>query len=256
MKTALKAILVIAFIAGFGLVARAEKPFIVTKSNKKVIADKVAADSRGVLTYTASGFSRKMKPGEYKYARVSKPKAVSNAFKKLKSKKYADAAKAFGKAYKSYRYLGWNVYCIYYGAAALNKNGNKSAAIARINLIKKPPVDRVKIANYLKAKKLLAELYIDSNKFDEAEEVLKELGTAQSASIAAFANVKQGDILLKKDKRKDALLMYLRTVLLFNKSNKKERPEALKKTIEILKKDKNNKYLVFEKMLKTDYPGL
>ena len=253
MKTALKAIFVIAFLAGFGLVA-VEKPFIVTKSNKKVVADKIAADSRGVLTYTASGFSRKMKPGEYKYARISKPKAVSKAYKKLKAKKYADAAKAFEKAYKNYRYLGWNTYCAYYGAAALNKAGKKTAAIARINLLDKPPADRLSVADYLKAKKLLAELYIETNKLDDAEKTLKELGTAKSDSIAAFANVKQGDILLKKGKRKDALLMYLRTVLLFNKSNKRERPEALKKTVEILKGDRDNKYLVFEKMLKTDYP--
>ena len=117
------------------------------------------------------------------------------------------------------------------------------------------PVDREKIARYLEAKKLLAELYIEKSNYPAAQTVLKELGNARSSSIAAFSNVKQGDILLKQGKKKDALLMYLRTVLLFNKSNTKERPEAFRKTISILKGDKNNKYLVFEKMAKADYPN-
>jgi len=254
MKTALKAIFVIAFFAGFGLVA-AEKPFIQKTRSKKIHADKITADSKGVLTYTAKGFSQKIKPGDYLYARVPKPKAVFSAFSKLRSKKYAKAVNAFEKAYKNYRYLGWDVYCIYYGALALDKDGKKDKAIARLNLIKKTPEDDTKLPKYMEAKKLLADLYIEGSKFNEAQEVLKVLATAKSPAIAAFANVKYGDILLKKAQRKDALLMYLRTVLLFDKSNKKERPEALKKTIEILKGDRNNKYLVFEKILKTDYPG-
>lgn len=255
MKAALKSIFVMAFIVGFELVAATEeKPFIQTKS-KKISADKISSDSRGVLTYSASGFSQKVKPGDYIYARIPKPREVGDAFNKLKSKKYDDAAKAFEKAYKDYRYLGWDVYCIYYGAYALDKDNKKAEAIEMINRLKEIPEDRTKWPRYMEAKKLLSELYIEKSQFNEAQEVLKELGTAQSPAIAAFANVKQGDILLKKGKRKDALLMYLRTVLLFDKSNKKERPEALQKTIEILKGDRNNKYLVFEKMLKTDYPG-
>jgi predicted negative regulator of RcsB-dependent stress response len=255
MKTAFRVIFVTVFIAGFGIAATsADKPFIQTK-NKKIVADKVTSDSRGVLSYTASGFSQKIKPGAYLYARIPKPKAVSKAFSRLKSRKYADAAKAFEKAYKDYRYVGWDVYCIYYGAYALEKAGKKAEAIARLNLLKKQPKDKTKINKYMEAKKLLAELYITDSKFPEAQKVLKELGAAPGEDIPAFANVKQGDILLKQGKRKDALLMYLRTVLLFDKSNKKERPEALKKTVEILKGDRNNKYLVFEKILKTDYPG-
>ena len=252
MKTVSKAIFTIAFFAGFGLMAA--KPFIISKQNKKIIADKITADLRGNLTYTARGVSQKMKPSAYIYARIPAPKAIKQAYATIKSKKYADAVRAFDKAYKHYRYLGWDVYCIYYSAIALNKLGKKAEAIAKINQLTKQPEDRQKLPRYMEARKLLAELYIAESEFDKAQEILKELGSASNASIAAFANNKQGDILYKKGKKKDALLMYLRTVLLFDKSNTKERPKALKKTIEILKEQQNNKYLVFEKMLETDYP--
>jgi len=251
MKTTLRIIFVMVFFAGIGVCA--EKPFIQTKT-KKIRADKISADSKGVLTYTASGFSQKMKPSAYRYARVPKPRSVSKAYSKLKSKKYAEAIKAFKKAYKQYRYLGWNVYCIYYTAKAYDKLGKKTEAIAEINKITAPPQDKTKLSRYMEAKKLLAELYIAESKFDKAYLVLKELGKAPSPAIAAFANNKQGDILAKQGKQKDAVLMYLRTVLLFDKTNKKERPEALIKTIKLLKTRKDNKYIDFEKILKAEYP--
>lgn len=253
MKTASRVICVMALLAGLNVFAEREKPFIQTKT-KKITADKITSDSKGVLTYSASGFSQKMKPNGYIYARIPKPTEIFKAFSKLKSKKYADAAKYFESAYKKYRYLGWNVYCIYYEAYALEKLGKKAEAIVKIKKLDETPKDKTKMRRYMEAKKLLADLYIAENKFEPAQEVLKELGGAQDPAIAAFANNKQGDILAKKGKNKDALLMYLRTVLLFDKHNKKERPEALAKTVKLLKDSKNNKYLVFEKMLKADYP--
>jgi len=253
MKTVFKVIVVMALIASSILMVEA-KSFVQTKS-KRITAEKISSDAKGNLTYKASGFSQKVKPGKYLYARIPMPKSVTKAYKLLKSKKYDKALKAFNSAYAKYRYLGWNVYCIYYSGIALDKLKKTDAAIAKLNELKSAPLDREKMGRYLEAKKLLATLYIEKGDFSKAQNVLKELGNAKNSAIAAFSNVKQGDILLKQGKKKDALLMYLRTVLLFTKSNTKERPEAFKKTITILKNDKNNKYLIFEKMAKADYPN-
>lgn len=250
----LKVIFVTVFFAGAGLL-HAEKPFIINKQGKKITADKITSDSKGTLTYTAKGFSQRMKPGQYKFARIPRPKSITSALSKIRSKQYDAAVKALDKCYQQYRYLGHDVDCIFYAAYCLEKLGKKSEAIAKINKLTEKPKDTSKMKKYMETKKLLADLYIAESKFKDAEEVLKELSGAQSPAIAAFANNKRGDILLKKGERKDALLMYLRTVLLFNKTNKKERPEALFQTIKILKDDRNNKYLEFEKILKTDYPS-
>lgn len=253
MKTVFKVFVVMALIASSTLMVDAAS-FIQTKS-KKITADKITSDSKGNLTYKSSGFSQKVKPNKYLYARIPMPKSIAKAYKSLKSKKYDAALKAFNTAYAKYRYLGWNVYCIYYSGIALDRLKKTDAAIAKLNELKSMPLDSEKMERYLEAKKLLATLYIEKGDFPKAQNVLKELGNAKNSEIAAFSNVKQGDILLKQGKKKDALLMYLRTVLLFTKSNTKERPEAFRNTIEILKKEKNNKYLIFEKMAKSDYPN-
>ena len=91
---------------------------------------------------------------------------------------------------------------------------------------------------------------------DKALEVLRKLAASPDDSAAAFANVTRGDILLKQGKSsKDALIMYLRTALVFTKSNKKERPLALFKVVKLLRKENNNKSTIFEKMLREDYPN-
>lgn len=254
MKTTSKLIWMMVLLAGINVFAD-EKPYIMTKT-KKITADKIKSDAKGNLIYTDSGFSRKIKPTQYLYARIPKPSEIVSAFNKLRSKKYSDGAKAFEQCYKEYRHLGWDVYCTYYEAYALDKLGKKAEAISVIKRLSELPKDPTKMRRYMEAKKMLADLYIAENKFDDAQVVLKELGGAQDSSIAAFANNKQGEILKKKGKDKDALLMYLRTVLLFDKNNKKERPEALIATIKLLKEAKNNKYLIFEKMLQADYPGV
>lgn len=254
MKTMLKVVFVTAFCAGISLAAT-DKPYVVTKQGKKIQYDKISSDAKGKLTLKSNkGISQVMKPGTYQFAWIPRPTAITSALKKLRGKKYADAAKAFDKCYSTYRHVGYDVDCIFYSAWALNKLGKKAEAIAKINKLTSRPKDPNKMKKYMEAKKLLADLYIDESKFGPAEGVLKELSGASDPAISAWANIKAGDILKKKGKRKDALLMYMRTALLYDKKNKKERPEALKKIIEILKEDKNNKYLEFEKISKTDYP--
>jgi tetratricopeptide (TPR) repeat protein len=230
-----------------------EKPFVQTET-QKIIADSIVADSTGILTYKASGFSQKIKPADYLYARIPMPAEIVSAAKKLKAGKYADAVSGFTKAYKKYRFLGWDVFCVYYRAFALKKLKKHAEAIAALELLEGAPKDKQKNADYFKAVKMLAELYIDVSEFDKAENILAVLGASDDTAVFVFVNNARGDILAGKGQNKDALLMYLRTVLFCTKNNKKERPEALAKIIKILKKDKNSRYSDFEKILKTDYP--
>jgi predicted negative regulator of RcsB-dependent stress response len=180
---------------------------------------------------------------------------VRKAAKALRSKKYDEAVKIFKKAYREYKLLGWGAFCVYGMSQAYNDSGKKDEAISAVLKLKGKPKDPDSVKYYIKAKRLLASLYVQATKYDDAKKVLKELAACNDDSVAAFSNNLLGDILLKEGKRKDATLRYLRTVLLFSKKNTKERPEALIKVIKILKEDKNNKYKDFVKILKKDYPS-
>jgi len=233
----------------------AAKPFVITKQNKKQVYDQISCNSRGVLTLKKGQITMKMNPRDYKYARVPMPKSIKKAAIALKDKKYSEAAAMFGKLYPQYKYVGWDVFCALAGAQAFEANGKKTEAIKRLTLLKKIPTDPANVAYYMRAQKLLAALYVDTSDYSKALAVLNILAQSKNDNIAAFSNNLEGDILLKQGKTKDAKLMYMKTALLFDKTNRQERPEALLKIIEMLKKEKNNKALEFEKMLKTDYPG-
>ena len=232
-----------------------EKPFIQTKK-KKIIVDSIVSDANGTLTYKRASLTQKIKPKKYIYARIPMPKEIVRASRKLKAKKYANAVSEFNKAYKKYQFLGWDVFCLYYEAYALKKLGKIKKAITKLKILNVAPIDKKKNANYCRAKKLLATIYLDASKIDEAEKVLTSIRDTDDPAIFLFVNNSRGDIFTKKGKNKDAVLMYLRTIMLSTKdNNKKERPEALVKIIKILKTEKNNRFRDFEKILKSDYPG-
>jgi predicted negative regulator of RcsB-dependent stress response len=242
-------------IVGQAAITYAEKPFVMSKSGKKTYFSKITQDSSGNLSVKSGSISRKIKAGNYKYARVPLPSLVKKAAKALRAKKYDSAVSLFKKAYAEYKFVGWGAFCVYGSAQAYMDMGEKNKAIKSLLRLKGKPRDPDNMPYYIKAKRLLAQVYVSENQYDNAKIVLKELGSCNNDDVAAFSNNLLGDILVKQGKRKDATLMYLRTALLFSKKNSKERPEALLKVIKILKEDKNNKYKTFEKMLRADYPS-
>ncbi|NOY74859.1 MAG: tetratricopeptide repeat protein [Kiritimatiellaeota bacterium] len=253
MTRIVKMLVAITVVVGLSAIVCAERPFVVMKSGKKEFFDKVTADGVNLRVKKGS-IARKIRKGDYKYARVPLPTLVRKAAKALGSKKYDSAVSLFKKAYDEYKLLGWDAFCVYGSARASVDMGKKKQAVDGLLRLKGKPEDPDKMLYYIKAKRLLAQLYVDDAQFDKAKVVLKELGACKNDAVAAFSNNLLGDILMKQGKRKDATLMYLRTALLFSEKNTKERPAALFKVIEILKQDRNNKYKDFEKILRKDYP--
>ena len=233
----------------------ASKAFIMKKSGKKEYYDQITSDDRGVLKLRKGKITQKLNPGSYIYAYVSMPVGIKKATSAYKSKKYSDAAGLFEKCYSKYKFLGWDVYCCYVGAKALQAAGKNSDAISMLTKITKVPVNPNSRKYYMPAKKLLATLYFEASSFDKAKRILESMAESNDDSAVMFANNLLGDIFAKQGKPKDAKLEYMKTALLFDHRNKKERPEAFVKIIKMLRAEKNNKALEFEKKLRADYPG-
>ena len=254
MSGIVKMSVAIVVVACFSTIVFAERPFVMMKTGKRPTYDKITEDG-GNLRVKKGTVSKKIRKGDFLYARVPLPSIVKKAAQALHSKKYDESINLFKKAYQEYKLLGWDTFCVYGLAQAYDESGKKDKAVSTLNLLKGKPKDPENFKYYIKAKRRLASIYVDEKKFDKAKVVLKELGSCNNDAVAAFSNNLLGDILLKQGKRKDATLMYLRTALLFSKKNKKERPEALLKVVKILKEDRSNKYKDFEKILKAEYPS-
>jgi len=238
-------------LAIMGCLSLSAAEMLIKTKSKVIKADSITANSEGVLTFKAGGATQQMKPGKYIYARIPKPKAVTNADRKFKAGKYSEAINAYDSAYSKYKYLGWDLYCKIMKAKCLAKLNKPKEAITILKQIRKP-IDPSKKRDYAKSKEILTNLNIKVGNLSEAQSAMRSVAKTSNPRTIAKSNNKQAEIMLKSGKRKDALLMYLRTVLLIDKKIK-ERKSALQKVIAILKEDKNNKYIEFEKMLKADY---
>ncbi len=255
MKRFLVSAAALAAICGAYLVSGQE----ITIHKKEGAAAKgifVKADPNGDLWIKVGQVQQKVKAVDYSYARLKdKPKDVDAAEKVLASKNFAKAAADFAALYEKYRFVGYDVLCIWGESSALAAQGKKPEAIARLKALDKYElVDDEKATEFFDSRKLLANLYIDESKFDDALAILGELGQANDDDMATFGFNSRGSILLKQGKKKDAVLMFLRTVLLFPVENK-ERPKALVLVANTLKEMQDNRGGIFAEMLKSEYPG-
>jgi len=235
----------------------AQKPFVVSKSGKKKTYDRIVPGKNGVLIAKRGSLSLKIKPSEYKSAWVPLNQAppVAKMSKAYQTKQYAEVASLFKQAYPKYAKLGWGAYSVLLAAKALNNINKKSAAISTLELLDKMPESESEKKLYFKAKRLLTNLYLETDKLDKAGNSMKDLGRSQDDSVVAYANNARGDIYAKQGKTRDAVLEYAKTVLLFDKKNKVERPQALFKIVKIFRSEKNNQAKKFEKILREDYPN-
>jgi tetratricopeptide (TPR) repeat protein len=242
---------------GFSLFAA--MPAVINKKGgaKPINADDIKdVDAAGTITYVEGKFVGKVKKDEYTSVRLGKtPDEVTEAEKKLKDAKYEEALADFKKIYTSkFKYLGYELPSVYGQALCLSKLNKKDEAV---DLLKKydsyETADDKLQATYYNCKRLLASIYIEQSKFDEAYPVLTALGNSDDDSLSAFSFNARGEILKKQNKKKDAVLMYMRTALLFPKKIS-ERGDSLVNIVNLLKEMNDNRYTKFEEILKKDYP--
>ncbi len=241
---------------GFSLFAA--MPAVINKKGSKPInADDIKeVDAAGTITYVEGKFTGKLKRDEYTSVKLQKtPDEVTEAEKKMAAAKYEEALGDFKKIFGSkYKYLGYELPSVYGQAFCLAKLNRKGEAV---DLLKK--YDNYEAADeklqqcFYNCKRLLASIYIEQNQFDDAYPVLTALGNSDDDSLSAFSFNARGEILKKQNKKKDAVLMYMRTALLFPKKIN-ERADSLVNIVNLLKEMNDNRYTKFEDMLKKDYP--
>lgn len=250
-----KTILIMASLVLSSIFANAEQGMIVKKDGKRIQCDIINVDATGTIEYSEDNFKSKLKPGEYIFAKVAKaPDAYTNGEKLAKAGKYDEAIAAFDNILSSkYKFLGYEIPSLYWKAFCLEKLNRLDDAVKILSLMQKP-ADKSLEKDFFSGKKLLASIYIKQNKNDLAFPILTELGNSNDDSLAAFSFNARGEILKLQGKKKDAVLKYMITALLFPK-NLPERAESLKNIIALLKEmNDTGRASKFEEMLKADFP--
>jgi len=239
------------------LPAMAQKAIVLRTNGKQITADSITADAQGNLTYKDGSVMQKIRRSDYRWARIPKPKEIAAVEQLIRSNKFPEAAAQARALYDQFKFLGYDVNLIYLETMCLVRAGKDAEALPRLELLndtKVADLDQQKISQFFECRKLQADLYIKGKQFDNASKILTELLAAQDDNLVAFALNAQGEILYTQNKKRDATLMFLRTVLLFPKENK-ERPRALVRVANTLKEMSDNRSAIFIEMLQKDYPG-
>ncbi|HBC85639.1 MAG TPA: hypothetical protein DCZ94_01665 [Lentisphaeria bacterium] len=239
----------------FGAVTLQAVEVLVEKKEGQARGEYVSSDPNGDIALKQDNkFTIKIKAADYKYARLAKtPDEILAADKKFDAQKYAEAMADYKNLYNAYKFVGFDVYCIYKESACLEKLGKKADALARLKIMDTYQcLDPKKLPDFFDCKKLQATLLIDTGKFDEAFKVLTDLGNSNDDNLAAFSFIARGDILSKQGKKKEAVLKYMVPALIFPQQNT-ERPKALLLVANTLKEMNDNRSTKFAEILKKEY---
>ena len=265
----MKKLLTLTFAAGlmataFSLSAQSKTPsIIVTKDGREIRAEKIELGKKGDYRYNEVGdkVTKSFRKGEVKWAWIPKPKAVRNADAKFKEGNFAEAASAYKDACKEYKDLGWEVYCLFGEAKALDKNGKESDALAVLeDLLTYKKVNPKNEEQLMEAYKYLVQKYLDNKAFDKALPVAATLSESANDNVACDAFMTRGNILLakaevtgNKEDLKAAALAYFQAALLF--PNGKNNAAAILAAYNTLTKAKDARAEKFAELLKQKHPA-
>lgn len=266
----MKKLLILTFAAGlmataFSLSAqsKAQHSIIVTKDGREIKAEKISLGKKGDYRYNEVGdkVTKSFRKSEVKWAWVPKPKTVRDADAKFKEGKFAEAASAYKEAGNEYKDLGWEVYCLFGEAKALDKSGKEADALTILEeLLTYKKVNPKNEEQLMDSYKYLVQKYLDNKEFDKALPVAATLSESANDNVACDAFMTRGNILAakaevtgSKEDLKSAALAYFQAALLF--PDGKSNAAALLAAYNTLTKAKDARAEKFAELLKQKHPN-
>jgi len=213
--------------------AVAQQCYIIDARGNKITGNRLTADPDGNLTLQieAGGPVTMFRVGNYQSAMSPKTQELQNFEQLYAAGKLDNVTEAAGKLYPKYQYLGWGGTVSYYAGMALLDKGNANAALLLF--------DRglgLKDAGTEALTKGKIQALLVLQKTAEAQTLLDKLSVSNDPGIAIFTFNTRGKLLAAEGKKKEAVLQYLKTMLLFKPGTyPKERDEARKAVAALLR---------------------
>lgn len=233
MKQAMRLLLATCLLVGLSAWAQKKECFVVNAQGQKVMGETLTADRDGNLTLQVGGGGPTMsfRKGQYRSAGIPKPKDVGSLEQGIAEGKSDYVLKEAPAAFAKYQYLGWGAHiCMLEGRAHLQKKAYPAAKQAFDRALALPDVSQT---DALQGK---IEALIGLKQNDEALALVKQLIQSASPDTAAAAFNARGQLLAAEGKKKEAVLEYLKTLLLFEPGRADaERAAAKKAAVALLK---------------------
>ena len=226
------------------LLAQKQECYVINAMGQRQKAMAVKADSQGNLTVQIDDRLKvPYKAGSYKFAFIPKPKEINELEKLLSEEEYEELITASATVFDAYKYLGWAdaIAALQYEAFLATGKPEKAHDVYQLAL--KFPHD-----NNLKIQRMHLMELVTQQQYDIIEQEAKKLILSKDDSLAAFAFNLRGLAYEAKGQKKEAVVEYLKTVLLFDGKGKtkRERDKARLKAIALMKELKDPRVTYIE----------
>ncbi len=234
----------------------AKVPYIQLKTGEHLEVRAVRAlDAGGNLEFVNGDGTFVLSRRLYDYAEILCPEDVRAAEKLLIDKQPGKAVEAFAALADKYRFLGWENFCQYNrmrGMVQLNRVEEALALGEKVSAAENHGDQELQ--NRWRCRRLLADLYRRLEKTDKALATLREIASdCQDDEIALGAYNQEGDILLQRKNPGEALLAYMRPVVMFDREVS-GREYALRQVVKLFKEQNDKRGEKFAAMLEKEYP--
>lgn len=236
-----------AFICVAGhLLGAAADCYVVKRNGSKVKGVSLKAESDGTLKLQMGkkGPTQSFKKGTYRYGYVSKPKEVASLEKAAKGGKHDLILKHAPQVFDRYKYLGWGDHISYLeGMAYIEKKQFRQAKTS----FERGSNFRARHDEELLQGMVLALLGL--KEIDKVKPMLAKMMKSADKDMAAFSFNVRGDILAQEGKKKEAVLEYLKTLLLFRPGSvERQRDKARTQAVVLLKEMKDSRWQEIQKI--------
>ncbi|MBP5641116.1 MAG: hypothetical protein J6X55_16665 [Victivallales bacterium] len=236
MKMFFSLVLVLVLATGSSLMAqKSSKSFVVQKGGKK-IEGRISAAPNGRVTISTQSGNLSLNPGQYEYVVTPKPDEVEELEDLLDDESYNKLAEKAPAVFEKYKYLGWadtvaRLQCE--GLLALNRKADAEKILAAAK--KLPRADEFNLTS------AELQLLVHDKKLEDVEKKLNAMMGAEDDAVMAFVFNMRGRVNEMQGNKKEAVLQYLKTFLVFEDKKKfrRFRKEAKANALRLMKELKD-----------------
>ena len=200
--------------------------YVITADNRKISGQALAADAQGNLVLDVDGkLKMPFRVGQYKMGFVSKPKEVAVLEQLFADKKYDQVISQADAVFEKYKFLGWsNVIASLHADSLLvdNKISEAKRVLVAANRLAGEQRELLEAS--------MVKIYIADKDFDKADSVLKRQMVSADEVKAAQAFCLFGEMAEAKGDKKQAVLEYLKVLMLFENNKKVDDIRSLAKS--------------------------
>jgi len=231
-------------LATAAILSAQNTPFIVLTNGQRMRVRSIQADGTAIRFVDENGHNLRWRAEQFRAAYVPEPEQVAALEKFLEAKEYDRIIQFAGQVATQFGILGWGDKIAYIeGSAYLAKNEPVKAAEA---FARGAAFAGGSYREQLARGRVLA--LLAQGKVDEVRDSLDAMIRSPRPADAAMAFNARGQILAKEDKPREAVLEYLKTLLLFDAGVAEVAPyrdEARRQVVALMRQIGDPKWRMF-----------